>query len=732
MEYKDLIKAKQQNDNSVNTIPPHTNSISTGVYDTSPIDEAVMDKLFRGDAAIAKEYSHFEAEKNKYAKYDVKVNALSTEEELQRERAKNQSALEQGFNMVVQAVANEVVIGGIKGFSDIVDLFINMFKNEPNDYTNAVSQELESWQDAIRNKFAIYEKDPDKSFNILDTGWIFNGLVSVASTATMALPTAGVVKGAALLTKIPKLGKALKGARAAAVKGTANALRKVPAWSSISTGRMANAIERGASITTNAAVSRTIENYMEAREVYKEVYDNKLEEVNSLTKEQREELIANNPQLAGKSNEEIAKYIAGESADKTFKNDYWALAFDILQFHGISSLWKPKAGNRATAALKIENINSMRQAAIDAGAENVKLLATTGLKGWGNRQLYKLKNPLQTIASIPFTEGIEEMMQGYFSEAGKIKAEEIMHPYTFTPLELSSYLSDPESWEQGFWGVVGGKGFEKVSTYAGNAYKMIKAKINKEDISKQDYALGLTADEKIRASEIRNRTNLFKNYKNEMDRLNQSEVKGTRNVRDDKGNIVYEEKTITDNNGKEVKIPVPKEEEYTLNDSEIEEAKVKATNDFLADIVMNSIDAGNYNLLKDYLKSKEVRDSMRKSVPEYSVIFNDTLLEKMDKVKNNYEDNVYSIGNAVEDENNVSFSAITKLSRNVTRSQLVLESIDDRINALNNNIDRLNLSDDEKTKVNKRLLSELYKVLMSSRKPLIAVITLLLLSLMSD
>ena len=709
MEYKDLIKAKQQNDNSVNTIPPHTNSISTGVYDTSPIDEAVMDKLFRGDAAIAKEYSHFEAEKNKYTKYDVKVNALSTEEELQRERAKNQSALEQGFNMVVQAVANEVVIGGIKGFSDIADLFINMFKNEPNDYTNAVSQELESWQDAIRNKFAIYEKDPDKSFNILDTGWIFNGLVSVASTATMALPTAGVVKGAALLTKIPKLGKALKGARAAAVKGTANALRKVPAWSSISTGRMVNVIERGASITTNAAVSRTIENYMEAREVYKEVYDNKLEEVNSLTKEQREELIANNPQLAGKSNEEIAKYIAGESADKTFWYDYLAMGFDILQFHGISSLWKPKAGNRATAALKIENINSMRQAAIDAGAENVKLLATTGLKGWGNRQLYKLKNPLQTIASIPFTEGIEEMMQGYFSEAGKTKAEEIMHPYTFTPLELSSYLSDPESWEQGFWGVVGGKGFEKVSTYAGNAYKMIKAKINKEDISKQDYALGLTADEKIRASEIRNRTNLFKNYKNEMDRLNQSEVKGTRNVRDDKGNIVYEEKTITDNNGKEVKIPVPKEEEYTLNDSEIEEAKVKATNDFLADIVMNSIDAGNYNLLKDYLKSKEVRDSMRKSVPEYSVIFNDTLLEKMDKVKNNYEDNVYSIGNAVEDENNVSFSAITKLSRNVTRSQLELESIDDRINALNNNIDKLNLSDDEKTKVNKRLLSELYK-----------------------
>ena len=131
MEYKDLIKAKEESNTSVNTIPPHTNNVSTGVYDTSPIDEYVINKMFQGAIDLTKTYNHLEAEKNKYAKYDVKVNALSTEQELQRERAKNQSALEQGFNMVVQAVANEVVIGGIKGFSDIADLFINMFKDEP-------------------------------------------------------------------------------------------------------------------------------------------------------------------------------------------------------------------------------------------------------------------------------------------------------------------------------------------------------------------------------------------------------------------------------------------------------------------------------------------------------------------------------------------------------------------------------------------------------------------------
>ena len=713
MEYEDLLKAKKQQSNSVNTIPPHTNSVSTGVYNTSPVEESVINRLYEGAANFSNEYSHLEIEKNKYAKYNVKVNSINTEKELQRERANNQSVLEQGLNMVVQAVASEAVIGTIKGFSDIADLLINAFNSGTNDYTNSISKELESWQEAIRDRFAIYEKDPDKTFNFLDTGWIFNGLVSTASTVTMALPTMGIVKGVAAIGKIPKFGKAIKGIRSAAIKNVANTYKTI-SNSKLSTGRIVNAIERGSSIATNAAVSRTIENYTEAREVFKEVYDDKLEEINSLTKEQKDELIANNPQFEGMSNEEIAKYIAGESADKTFKLDYYALLFDVLQFNGISSLWKPKAFNRSTAALRIENINSMRQAAIDAGEENAKkLLATTGIKGWANRQLYKFNSPksaLSTLSSIPFTEGLEEMLQGYNIEAGKTKAEEIMHPYTFTPLSLSSYLSDPESWEQGFWGVVGGKGFEKVSTYVGNSYKMLKNKLNKEEISKQDYALGLTADEKIRASEIRNRSNVFKQYKANMDRLNavNGEVpKGTRTLRDDNGNIIYEKRTIKRDNGEEITIDVPKEEEYELSENEIEEEKIKATNDFLADIVMNACDAGNYRLLMEYLKDPIVRKSISESNPEYSAMFNDILTKQMDKVRSNYEDNVYSIGNAIDEDEEVSYSAITKLARNITRSQLEIESIDKRLEALEDDIYRLKLSDEDRNDIDNKLIEEL-------------------------
>ena len=62
IEYEDLIKAKQESNNSIDTVPPHTNNISTGIYDNSPIDDAVMDKLFQGAAAITKEYSHLEEE----------------------------------------------------------------------------------------------------------------------------------------------------------------------------------------------------------------------------------------------------------------------------------------------------------------------------------------------------------------------------------------------------------------------------------------------------------------------------------------------------------------------------------------------------------------------------------------------------------------------------------------------------------------------------------------------
>ena len=78
MEYEDLLKAKKQQSNSVNTIPPHTNSVSTGVYNTSPVEESVINRLYEGAANFSNEYSHLEIEKNKYAKYNVKVNSINT------------------------------------------------------------------------------------------------------------------------------------------------------------------------------------------------------------------------------------------------------------------------------------------------------------------------------------------------------------------------------------------------------------------------------------------------------------------------------------------------------------------------------------------------------------------------------------------------------------------------------------------------------------------------------
>lgn len=55
------------------------------------------------------------------------------------------------------------------------DAVYNLIANDGyNDYTNAVSTALEKAQDSIRERFAIYQENPGKSFDIgdLDGGLI--------------------------------------------------------------------------------------------------------------------------------------------------------------------------------------------------------------------------------------------------------------------------------------------------------------------------------------------------------------------------------------------------------------------------------------------------------------------------------------------------------------------------------------------------------------------------------
>lgn len=106
-----------------------------------------------------------------------------------------------------------------------------------------------------------------------------------------------------------------------------------------SVARLDNSVKYINNLTTNAVLSRTMENYMEARGVWTETYESTKQELEKYTDQQWKDFYARNPELNGKTIDQIAKYIAGESADKTFINDYAMLGQDILQFRGIGQLF---------------------------------------------------------------------------------------------------------------------------------------------------------------------------------------------------------------------------------------------------------------------------------------------------------------------------------------------------------------------------------------------------------
>ena len=216
---------------------------------------------------------------DKYTPYDTYVNPYDTEEELNKERAENQGVLEQTGRFVGQAVGSEVVLGTLRGFSDLVDAAGQLIGVTDDDYTNPVSSQLAEWQDAIRERLEIYRENPNENFDFSDSGWWLGNAVSIASTLSLLIPGTAVSK----LGKIAGLGRLARGIGKVAGKpfGRPNTF-----------GKMA---EVGSDIIGTAAASRVAENYIEARDTYTQVYDETKERLASMSESDRETLYNANP-----------------------------------------------------------------------------------------------------------------------------------------------------------------------------------------------------------------------------------------------------------------------------------------------------------------------------------------------------------------------------------------------------------------------------------------------------
>lgn len=495
---------------------------------------------------------------DKYTPYNVYVNPYNTEEELNKERAENQGVLEQTGRFVGQAVGSEVVLGTLRGFSDLVDAAGQLVGVTDDDYTNPVSSQLAEWQDAIREKFEIYRTNPDENFDFGDTGWWLGNAVSIASTLSLLIPGTAVSK----LGKVLGMGRLARGI--GKVAGTP--FGRPNTW-----GKMA---ETGSEILGTAAASRVAENYIEARDTYTQVYDEAKERLATMSDKDRETLYENNPKLRGLSDDEIAKYVSGESADDTFTNDMWLMLLDAWQLKGLKNIWKG-AKNMATN-------RTLREANEQAAARLVgrEIQSPTGIKKF--LQVPDKETLLNVVREG--SEGFEEGWQYVQQQAGVDKGRAMLND-AYQSRVYTDYLQDPQMWEQAFWGWLGGVAFQGIGSAATRQWAKYVTK-NKDVLTES------------RKAEIDSRAALLDRYVNNMAILNNN-LNPNSPILDDNGNVIQ---NADGTNAYE-----------EISDTEREALKQTETEKLITDLTINAIDKGNYDLLKDFLMSEDTAQYMDKS-----------------------------------------------------------------------------------------------------------------------
>lgn len=492
---------------------------------------------------------------DKYAPYDVYVNPVDDPEKLDKERAVNQSNWEQGLRMIGQ-IGNEITVGTAIGFADLADAFYNMVSNSPNDYQSEISSELESLKESINERLAIYRENPNVAFDIGDFAWWASNAPSIASSLTLMVPSAGLAKGVSLLGKGIKFNKL--------ANKMANAINMTQKSRAI-TGRIAEA-------TAIGVPSRYLENYQEARQTYNDIEDYSKTQLANMNDKQREEFYNNNPKYKDMSDEEVAKDIAKNSADITFAEDWANVLFDIWQVYSLKNLWKNALSGNTTSS-RLRNLNTAFNSNIDDAAAITNALSNKTTKQAITSTLKDVGNDILHGVRAEWTEGVEEAINYIASQDGLYNGKKVFDK-DIPQQTIKDYLQDPMLWEQAFWGALGGVTFSSVMNKAG---EFINKRLDKD----------WTSAEKQRENEILGRTATFQAYQ---ERLN--------NIANGKNPFI----TITDENGQQVNPDI-------ITGTE-EELRSIAEKEYMDNIIINSMNAGNLGLLESSINSKEFNDSI--------------------------------------------------------------------------------------------------------------------------
>ena len=566
-------------------------------------DEAV--EMARRDAL--NQFSIASKEADKYRRFGLNYNPRENLDLALSERQSNWSKL---TNALGQTLVSEVLLGTAKGLSDLVDFVGQKVGLSDHNYSNPVSQYLEEKQEEFKEWAPIYT-DPSKNIKnggLADFGWWMSNMPSIASSLTLLIPSTGITKA------LSWVGKATKVSRYAnrAARAVANPLLHSVGRSGITGAEMGVYAETG----INAALSRTMENYQEARQTYNDTYANMSSSLRGMSQEEYANFVNRNADYLEDSGidindrDAVAKQIARTSADRTFQLDFANVIFDAYQIYGLRNMLThaPRFnGSAATRRAQRESIRTVGMTEEQATAELAKDSKWAKAGHWFGDRFIGAGRQIKSELS----EGVEEAVNYIAQQEGTHLGKYILTGEEGSPEDmellsslgpmgrriLNDYINDAGLWDSAFWGVLGGVVFQG----GGNALNRVSQTIkNRQDAKKS-------------ANKDNDETKEAKLTPHwwQLDQLSETE----RMVGDIKGRNVkletFKSAMRQINSGKN---PYIKKEDGTQQDisSPVEEKMLreKAYTEYLDELIINARNNGTLRMLDSYLQDENVREAI--------------------------------------------------------------------------------------------------------------------------